>query len=241
MNGYDSVKAPRTFDPRIDYWCFTDRPEDVHGPWRPLSADVIGLNAKDSNRFVKMHPHRMPQIADYDVTVYVDGSIEIVGDLMPLLDSCAARPETVQMFRHPFRDCLYDEALACARSGHDTVFTIGQQMRRYRGLGFPANHGLFEANVIYRRHGPEVESMMQAWWSEYRAGARRDQLSLPYVAWRCGLKIGDMGPSDPRFGQQYFRLQPHRAKRVPWRTSANSRINRALLGVLGATRFIGHE
>jgi hypothetical protein len=199
------------------------------------------MDAPARNRRVKMLAHRQPALEGYAATLYVDGSIEIVGDLGRFLASCEARPEPVQMYRHPFRDCVYDEALACARAGHVSVFTLQRQMGRYRRAGFPPHNGLFEAGVIYRRHVAEVETFMETWWQEYRSGARRDQLSMSFVAWQAGIAIGDLGPSDPRFGHCTFHLHAHRATRVPLRASFHSRLNRLLLAIVGARRLLGHD
>jgi hypothetical protein len=238
---YDSLRPPRQVQPGLDYFCFSDPPLPTCPPWQAVPVDVPETDAPARNRRIKMLAHRQPTLAAYAASLYVDGSIEIVGDLSQFIASCDARPEPIQLYRHPFRDCIYDEALACARAGHVSFFTLRDQMGRYRRAGFPEHHGLFEAGVLYRRHVPEVDAFMEAWWDEYRTGARRDQLSLPFLAWQAGLAIGDLGPSDPRFGRRTFRLHAHRAVRVPLRASVHSRLNRLLLAVLGQRRLLGHD
>lgn len=236
--GYDALRPPVRLEPGIDYFCFSDAASTTPGWTAAAIADCRYAGAA-ANRWVKMRPHAQPLLAPYDATLYLDGSIEIVGDLRGFIDECLAREEDVLMYDHPFRDCAYDEAFACAQFGLDTIGRIGRQMRGMRAAGFPEHHGLFEAGVIFRRRSAAVEVLMDDWWAAFLAGAQRDQLSLPFVAWQHGLRIGSLGRSDPRFGHRVFKLHRHAAARVPLRTSIRSRLNRLALAVAGRRRLLG--
>ena len=108
-----------------------------------------------------------------------------------------------------------------------------------RAAGFPEHCGLFEAGVILRKHVPQTLRLMEAWWQAYLHGARRDQLSLPFVAWREGVSIASLGPSDPRFSQLHFKLHAHQSTRTPLQISLRSRLNLLLLGMFGTRAFLG--
>jgi hypothetical protein len=235
---YDTLRMPVRLEPGIDYFCFSD--SQVAGSGWTLAA-IENSQSSDvaTNRWIKMCAHAQPVLAPYDATLYIDGSIEVVGDLRKFIDDCLARNEDILMYDHPFRDCAYDEALVCAQFGLDTIGRIGRQMRGMHAAGFPARHGLFEAGVIFRRRSPRVEFLMEAWWISFLAGAQRDQLSLPFVAWQHDVPIGSLGRSDPRFGHRVFKLHPHSAARVPLRTSFRSRFNRLALAIVGRSRLLG--
>ncbi len=204
---YDALKIPSITDDRIRYFCFTDTPEIVLPPWEPRSLSLDWLDAKDKNRYVKMFPFQY--FKNCDLSIYLDGNIKIVGDISTLIEEVLARPEDIFLYSHPQRKCIYLEAAACAHFSHDWIWTIAKQMRRYAGLGFPANSGLFEANVLIRKDTSQVRKLMDAWWREYSTAAKRDQLSLPFVAWHTGTTVGTLGISDPRFTHRYFRLVNH--------------------------------
>jgi hypothetical protein len=238
--GYDPLRPPCHIDPRIDYWCFSDRPLSVNGPWRGVPVDQLKFGAKDTNRFVKMHPHQLPELRDYDFTIYVDGTIEIIGPVYELVQDCASRTGEIFLYDHPVRDCIYDEAIACAGLGHDNVLTIAAQMRGYRRAGYPSHAGLTEAGVMVRRKSPLVDRLMEGWWEEYRRGAPRDQLSLGFVAWRQGMTLQSLGPSDPRFGQRYFQLHPHAEGVVQAAPTFRTLVNRALVKVVPSRLLFGH-
>ena len=58
-------------------------------------------------------------------------------------------------------------------------------MSRYRDEGFPRQFGLYETNVVLRKHNePLVGKVDVDWWREIDSGSRRDQLSLTYVLWK---------------------------------------------------------
>ena len=210
-HGYDSLKAPLFVDKRFSYFCFTDNPSSVMPPWECLPIPLKGLSPKDQNRYIKMHPHEF--LPDYDVTVYVDGSIQIVGDVQELILRALSSREDIFLYRHPQRSCIFSEAAACAHYSHDWIWTIASQMRRYRMAGYPVENGVFEGGVIIRKNSNSVRRLMEQWWGEYSSGARRDQLSLPYAAWRLAIPLGSLGVSDARFEGRYFRFVNHPVRR----------------------------
>lgn len=210
-DGYDYLSTPSAIDSRLDYYIFTDAKEVAPAPWRNMKVNLPHLNAKDQNRYIKMHAHEY--FPDYDMTIYLDGSIKIVGDLFPLISRTEMLPELVFAYSHPQRNCLYAEAAACAYFAHDWIWTISSQMRRYDAAKYPSNNGLYEAGVLILKRSKNVSLMMEAWWSEYLCGAKRDQLALPFVAWKLKIPIGALGESDPRFGNVHFKFISHIRRR----------------------------
>lgn len=236
--GYDTVKVPVNVDSRIDYHLFTDEPARGLAPWQVHTLDCPGIPAVHRNRFAKMQPHRVPQLRRYDITLYVDGSIRIIGDVYEFLERCWRDEKPLYLYEHPLRRCVYEEARVCAIIGFDSVFNVARQMRRYRRAGFPAQAGLYEANVLVRRTTEQVAKMMEMWWGEYYAGVRRDQLSLTYASWRTGVAVTSLGQSDPRFDHRYFELTTHKVQRRLIRTLAWNWINSIAMRLIpGLARF----
>jgi hypothetical protein len=228
--GYDAISPPSTIDQRMGYHAWTDNPLAVPPPWQTHRTDFPGLNAKDQNRYAKMHPHLLPALAGYQVSVYVDGSISIVGDVHALvMDSLRAHPEAdLFMYAHPFRDCTYEEAIQCARFGHANLITLQRQMRLYRQGGLPAHAGLPECNVLIRRHTPLLASAMHLWWDEYSRYAKRDQLAIMWAVWKSGIRAVSLGDSDPRGAQRVFKLKAHTTPSFSATMTATKWANRAL-------------
>ncbi len=238
FGNYDRILPPRERAPGVDYVCFADPDAVVPSGWSRgvLPAEAERLSPASRNRWAKMHPHVL--FAQYAASVYVDGNIEVLRDLRPLADE-ALSGAALAMYDHPFRRCLYDEALACVRVGLDWLDPVLAQMERYAAAGFPAQRGLFEANVIVRRHSdPAVAKAMEYWWREWETGVKRDQLSLTYALWQTGTPAHSLGRHDPRFVRQFF---IYRAHRRPWRglpqRLLRRYINRARLAA-GAARSL---
>lgn len=201
---YDEL-APALAEAGVDHVCFSDLDLSVPGwHFRPLPSQFNSPFLQ--NRFAKLHPHIL--FPNHEYSVYLDGNISLKAELSAMVDQALARG-CIALYQHPFRGCVYAEAIECAAVGHDWGWIIRRQMERYRQEGFPADAGLFEANLIIRSHlDKETILMMDLWWNEIRTGVRRDQLSLTYAAWKAGARIVNLGPSDPRSSHRYFQLQP---------------------------------
>jgi hypothetical protein len=234
--GYDELTAPAHADPEIDYVCFSDGETSPVAPWRMIDVRHLAMTAKDRNRYVKMHPHLV--LPEHDVSVYVDGSIRIVGNLRPFIESCESRIENILLYDHPERSCAYAEGAACAYFAHDWIWRISGQLSSYRKAGFPEDYGLYEAGVIVRRNTPEVRTLMEAWWAAYSSGVRRDQLSLPFLSWRSDARLGSLGSSDPRKTHRFFMFVDHR-RRFSYTTFLIKMVNRVTERVLGRRRLFG--
>ena len=235
-DNYDKLVSPANVDRRLDYFYFTDDPATLAPPWILKPIDLRHLSAKDQNRYVKMFPHKC--LPEYDVTVYVDGYIRIVGDLHALIRESLKSPEDIFLYRHLQRNCVFAEAAACSHYSNDWIWTLASQMRKYSREGYPVDNGLFEANVIIRKNTARMHRLMDTWWDEYRSGAKRDQLSLPVAAWRLGIPLGSLGESDPRLGQRYFRLVSH-LKRRSLKSIARKYVNRSIASFATYQKLFG--
>lgn len=207
---YDTVVAPVRENAQVDFLCFADRPSCVPAPWRALLTPRLGLGSRELSRFVKLHPHRLAELDGYDATLYIDGSIAIVGDVAEFASTHLSRPGDIFMFEHPFRSSLYAEAMSIAEHGQEWIWDLARQLRAYHGQGFPDDRGLLVGGVILRRSTRSWVPLMEEWWQEYLRRTKRDQLGLVYAAWRTGTPITSLGQADPFLAQQYFRVRRHR-------------------------------
>jgi hypothetical protein len=208
VNNYNPLRNPANVDPGIDYVCFTDQPR-----WFALSNNTIwkgrpfpdgDLDATRMNRQVKLLPHKF--FPEYEYSVYVDGSINIVGDIRALLEKYD-HPSMLS-FNHPRRSCIYEEGKVCIEMGKEDPRVIARQLDRYRSEGFPEDFGLTENAVLIRRHNdPAIIKLMEDWWHELLTESRRDQLSFPYVAWRNGFWPVTMGKESVWGSSEVFKLE----------------------------------
>lgn len=170
--------------PGCEFICFTDR-DFVSKRWR-IVKQAHGLTPRRSNRRTKALLHRYVE----GTTLYVDSEFEIVKDPTEIVETALAE-NCWGAARHPQRDCIFDEAEACLSKGvtQETDRLIAQ-IARYEQAGMPRHFGLWANGILARRGDADSNRLSEAWWCEIENGADRDQVSMPFVAWRLGLPPG---------------------------------------------------
>jgi len=180
-SGKDVLKTPAHRD-GIDLVFFTDRPHrDRDSDWNIRPACGLFTDPRRNSRAPKILAHQY--LADYDYSLWLDGSMRLLVPVRPLIDEFLADAD-IATFAHAERDCIYEEAAVCAQRNLDDVRVIAEQMDRYRSdrvSPHPLHHGLSECGVILRRHTKQIEAFNNAWWSEFCRHSCRDQLSFNFV------------------------------------------------------------
>lgn len=162
--------------------CFTDRPNLESKGWE-IVRQSLPLSPRRSNRHVKALLHRYVA----GPTLYIDSEFQVTADPHKLIGR-RLRRRCWAATRHPQRDCLFDEGAACLEKGRtESPERLTAQLDRYRAAGMPPRFGLWAGNVVARQGNAESALLGEAWWAEIEAGSERDQVSLPFVAWRLGL------------------------------------------------------
>ena len=143
------------------------------------------IDPRRNSRIQKMLPHRY---MDTKYSIYIDANMKLTGDPVNMIETFLADHD-IAIYKHPKRDCLYEEARVIAVKKLDDPETIIEQVKWYEDHGFAKHKGLGENGIIFRRHTPDVERFNTYWWAEYCAGSRRDQLSFMYAADRAGVPV----------------------------------------------------
>lgn len=196
-SNYDNIQEPLlTFD-NVDYIAFVDNPlkthaKDSHWIYKPIPNSLTKYSNILKNRYIKFHPKEF--LNQYDYSIYVDGNIRIVSDIRPFIQYCNAF-SGLAMHIHGKRDCCYDEAQVCLLYHRGNPEKIKQQMQMYHEEKLPQHFGLNEANVIVSDlKNNQSETLLDKWWQEFvRSESLRDQLAWPFVLWKNGLSIEDVG------------------------------------------------
>lgn len=190
--GYDVVKQPVYVGDDTTYHIFTDKISTTAGVWQEHMLDC-GENANEANRYYKFHPFET--FGDYDFAIYTDGNVKVLSDVSTICSIARKSKTGIAMHRHHARECAYQEALACKYYKRGNFDKIMEQLQKFRIEGFPEDFGLCEATIIvYDLKNPNAEKIAKQWWEEYiRSDTKRDQISFPYVLWKNGFKIDDVG------------------------------------------------
>ena len=195
---------PEISIPGVDRFCFTDF--DITGGINQTIPIRNGNSFK--NEFYHVVKMKMPKLTDprknrlikicipreifdnYEYSVYIDCkrpfSIDFDRHLYYLNKEKGADFQTM---KHKKRDCVYDEAEKCLSLGKGNWKKIHKQIAYYKKENYPDHNGLFDNSRIFRRHTKELKTFMQLWWGQLERFSHRDQISLPFLAWKYDVKI----------------------------------------------------
>jgi SAM-dependent methyltransferase len=163
--------------------CFTDDPELSSDDWTVVLLDSPALDAARESRRPKLLAHKY--LSDFDWSLYVDGTVRFKVTPVDIQREYGTRQAPFVCFRHPWRDCIFDEGEEVIRFGMDSERRVREQLDYYRSNGFMPHAGLVAGGVLLRRHrDPDVVRLCEEWFDHILRFSKRDQLSFNYVAWR---------------------------------------------------------
>jgi hypothetical protein len=117
---------------------------------------------------------------DADISIWVDGNIYPLIDDKELVDKYLGDSD-MALFKHPYRDCIYDEFGIVSKLKYDLPEILDNQMTKYKISGYPEKNGLCETGFLIRRNNEKVNNFNETWWNEVLLNSHRDQLSFNYV------------------------------------------------------------
>lgn len=187
--GYD-IPKPLPEGLKCDRIMFTDDP-DLQAPgWklrvvprRKISTYML------RHKYVKCQPDIL--FPHHDIALWVDGSITIKHpDYVELcIDSLGN--DDAAFVKHPWRDCIYEEASYSAQLPRYQGIGIEEQAEFYRhAVGHPEKWGLFATGANARRIHTEGSYLLgRYWWDDNLNWTHQDQISLPVLVRHMGDKL----------------------------------------------------
>lgn len=196
--GYDNLSQPSIVDDRFDYFCFSNDIEKENiGIWKVRKFPGNFSSKAIESRFPKMHPWEV--LPEYDYSVYMDANVRIEAEgfyeaILGKIQSSIS----LSGIKHPFRNCAYVEGYEVFTYDLEkSMKTIISEMRFIRKEGLPRRYGMFEANVILRKHKDEkIKQQCELWWNMINKYSKRDQLSYSYTLWKLGIPFDYLIPED---------------------------------------------
>lgn len=185
---YDDLKDPEFVDDRFAYVCFTDRLDIRSNVWKVIYKEKNEeYDTRRRAKIYKILPHKF--FPEYDLSIWVDGSVVIRGDLREYIQEHLKRTNLLFMV-HPWRNCIYAEAeYSMAERSFEGLNEMKEQIVFYEAQGMPKNNGLISGGFIVRKHNEtDVVSAMEQWWNEICNFSTQDQISFGYVAWKNKLQ-----------------------------------------------------
>ena len=193
VGAYDNVVDPLVVNDEIDYICFVGKGETcLHNSniWKFIEIEDELKDKGRMSRIPKILPHKTV-LSEYDFSLYVDANILIKDKyIYDRIGELVTTDTKIALLKHPFRDCVYQEAYVCIASLKGGWFSILRQIAFLKIKRYPKHAGLYEANVIFRKHNdPEAIKMDELWWKIFMRYSKRDQLSLVYALRETNLQV----------------------------------------------------
>jgi Protein of unknown function (DUF616) len=191
----------------VRYVCFSDRPRRCPDGWELHQIRYRHHDSRMTARWHKVMSHALFENTEF--TLWHDGSHALTVNPWEVVDTGLSMAAMIATFKHPQRNCVYEEASACIRLKKDAPERLIDQARRYWNEGYPRNGGLYETSCVARRTSKLVLKLNEAWWSEILGGSCRDQVSLPYSLWKTGVPQVGLLPGCREYGP-YFDFRWHK-------------------------------
>ena len=186
VGSYDTVKLPEYPEFDTDYVLFTDSGASGAGIWKIRPTTYFGSDPTRTARFVKTHPHLL--LAEYDVAIWIDANIQILGDISPMVENFLRSGHAVGCVLHPARKTIYEEYIICKNRKKDDGDVMQRQIDAYRVEGYD-HEDLIETNfLMFDLKNKHLSEFLNRWWREIDAHSKRDQLSINYAFWKTDMR-----------------------------------------------------
>lgn len=192
---YDTIQEPYCHPNNIDYYIITDQDFDLKNScWKKkdivdFEKNIRNMSNVEKNRYFKMNPFDV--FSEYEYTIYIDGNIQVISDLTEYIYRIGKCGFAAHM--HSTRDCVYEESKAVVFAKKETQEHLDIHLEHLRSDKFPEHYGMLECNVLVRRNCDDSRQLMCDWWREFMMYSKRDQMSIPYVLYKNGVSIEEVG------------------------------------------------
>jgi hypothetical protein len=219
--GYDSIVEHEKQDRECDFVVVTDDPSVVPvGSLRTVVCKNPGNQTWPAlqNAWLRLFPSCISELRGYDILIYLDPNARILeaNFLERFVEQYRKFPDfDLMLTEHPWRDCVYEEALVSQTIKKYANTDLERQMADYRREGFPAHGGLYWNGLIVnnsRCNQSRVDRFRWKYWSEITKYNKtpyaqpQAQVSLPYCLWKADLKLIRL---PQLYGSSSLEIRPH--------------------------------
>lgn len=202
---YDNLIEIKQKEDNIDYICFTNNKSIKSNTWdiRYFNEDMDNLTL---SRKVKILGYQY--LPEYELLVWIDGAVKIEKPVSQFLkECCELESYDMIVFRHKYRDCIYDEINECVRVNKETIDNAARIEKYLRDNNYPSHNGLSENTVLIRKNIESVNKLMDDWFYMVSTFSSRDQLSFNFCLWKNPIRIKFLDMYV--FDNEYFKHQGH--------------------------------
>jgi len=185
----ETLNNPSVIHENVDYHAFVDHDFVTPTIWKKHQIFHFANDGRFSNRRNAKIYKVMPQLflPGYDFYFWVDVSHDVVANPFKVCEEYLSGDNDIALFKHNQRNCIYDEAKLLKELNYDHHDNIDRQINYYADRGYPVQNGLYELPVSIRKNTHRVNLLNIKWWEHICRFSSRDQLSMPFCLWECGI------------------------------------------------------
>ena len=183
------ISAPSIKFSDIDYYAYTD--QEVTNDWNKLTTIDFSSDKIYSKRRSAKIPKILPSVVvpGYDYYVWLDSTHQLAVHPSIIIETFMKNC-SMGVFRHPFRNCVYDEAAVIKDVCYDHKDLVDSQMSFYADQKYKKDNGLYELTAFITKNCNETRRLGWMWWEQICKYSSRDQLSFPYCVEKCEITLG---------------------------------------------------
>ena len=197
FSSYDELLEPKFLPDNCDFFVFSDSITIPEGSaWKAkelpnlIQKEMQHFSPVEKNRYLKMHPDLL--FPEYHYSVYADGNLLLYTDPTEYINRLSKYG--ISFYTHYRRKCVYEELRVVSAKCKITETQADEVKCFLLDADMPEKYGLLECPVIARRHHqPECKKLMSEWWELFRRFPYRDQVLLPYVLFKNGIRTNELG------------------------------------------------
>lgn len=185
--GYDNLRIPRRQSIKCVIKYFSETESTLNrDDFRSYVYPPQYKNSRHSAKYFKLLPHRIKELQECDITIWIDASCVIKSKYAIELILLASNA-TILMKKHPDRSSIIDEARYSQYMLKYSGSNLIPQAQDYINSGLSDDH-LWHCAFIVRKMAPSVTTFNEIWWDEMTVSLQ-DQLSAPYAEYMSGLHV----------------------------------------------------
>jgi len=204
--GKDKLRDQKEYE-GVEYIAFVDE-KTKSSAWKTYP---VCQKFKKPVMNAKIHKVLSHKYIDHEYIVWMDGNMDLKCDPHELVKLLGEKD--FAFFRHPGRDCVYQEADACVQLGKGDIRQLAEQTKQYARNEYPYHNGLCELTAFVRRNTEQANLAFERWWAEICRHSERDQVSFPVAMQdeKWGIIPGSVAEdkTDRHPGNRYFDWNRH--------------------------------
>jgi hypothetical protein len=190
--GYETLNGETNKIKGVDLICFTESTTLASDIWQIEHIELFDRSDPSrSQRYIKCCPHLHPLLNLYDITVYIDNTVKIGGQIEPLLNNFIASDADIGLFEHTYRSSLYEELEAIRQRKINSDETTAKIIAMASSIDSKLliERPFWGGFIIRNMKSSSTKAFGASWFSMVLLGSKRDQLSLPIALSLSNAKV----------------------------------------------------